>query len=130
MSDNFIFLVAGRADDTRLFRLLLGMFRLLLGVRLGFTGMKADTIAGRLLSRLCSKYPRVNTTFTYRLIRCIGGYRISGFNFVKSHEGTSTPLDKNNGKKKKEESKKWHKTFSTFLDVSYGYRNLLADPLS
>jgi hypothetical protein len=56
MSDNFIFLVAGRADDTRLFRLLLGMFRLLLGVRLGFTGTKADTIVGRLLSRLCSKY--------------------------------------------------------------------------
>ena len=115
MSDNFIFLVAGRADDTRLFRLLLGMFRLLLGVRLGFTGMKADTMLDDCcLDCVPSKYPRVNTTYrSFPVFSCIGGDRISGFNFVKSYEGTSTPLDKNNGKKKKEESKKWH----NILDV-------------
>jgi hypothetical protein len=39
-------LVAGSGDDTCLFRL---------GVRLGMTGMKAEPIVERLLSRLCSK---------------------------------------------------------------------------
>jgi hypothetical protein len=90
MSDNFIFLVAGRPDDTRLFRLLLGMFRLLLGVRLGFTGTKADTIVGQLLSRLCSKY----LALTYRLIssRVSEVIGFHGFKVVKSYEGTSIVL--------------------------------------
>lgn len=112
MSDNFIFLVAGRADDTRLFRLLLGMFRLLLGVRLGFTGMKADTMLDDCcLDCVPSKYPRVKLLTGSFVVSEVIGFH--GFNFVKSYEGTSTPLDKNNGKKKKEESKKWH----NILDV-------------